>query len=81
MCESRKQVKQRKRLDEILMETGVSLDDYQKIKSASRKRALTEYKLKYAISAIENCYTLSEIGEHVGMSAAAVRDMLNRYNI
>lgn len=38
MCESRKPVKQRKRLDEILMETGVSLDGYQKIKSASRKR-------------------------------------------
>ncbi|KUO77472.1 MAG: hypothetical protein APF77_06320 [Clostridia bacterium BRH_c25] len=46
MCESRKRVKQRKGLDEILIETGVSLDDYQKIKSASRKRALTEYKLK-----------------------------------
>ncbi|MGB7606738.1 MAG: hypothetical protein WBL93_14805 [Lutisporaceae bacterium] len=44
-------------------------------------KQLTEYKLKYAIAAIENCYTLSEIGEHIGMSAAAVRDMLNRYNI
>jgi REP element-mobilizing transposase RayT len=79
MCESRRQVKQRKRLDEILMETGVSHDDFQQIKSGSRKRVLTQYKLKYAIEATENHYTLNEIGKHIGMTGVAIKDMMSRY--
>ncbi|HYE11525.1 MAG TPA: transposase [Patescibacteria group bacterium] len=79
MCRSRTRVIQRKRLDEILMETGISLDDFKEVKVGSRKRTLTEYKLKYAIAAIEQKYTLSEIGQNIGITAVAVKDMLDRY--
>jgi len=78
LCESRKEIEQRKRLDEILMETGVPWEYYQLVKAGSRKRILTEYKLKYAIAALEHHYTLREIGEHINMTSAAINDMLNR---
>lgn len=81
LCESRKQIIQRVRLDEILIGTGVSLEDAKLIKSGSRKRALTEYKLKYAIAAIENNYSMNEIGRFIGMTAPGIKDMLNRYGI
>jgi predicted DNA-binding protein YlxM (UPF0122 family) len=42
---------------------------------------LTEFKQKYAIEAIDNHYTLNEIGQHIGMTAVAIKDMLNRYDI
>jgi len=79
LCESRKEIEQRKRLDEILIETGVPLEYYQLVKAGSRKRILTEYKLKYAIAALEHHYTLQEIGQHISMTSAAINDMLNRY--
>lgn len=79
LCESRKEVKQRKRLDEILIETGIELREYELIKAGSRKRRLTEYKLKYAIAGLEEHYTLREIGEHIGMTAVSVKNMLDRY--
>ena len=79
LCESRKQVKQRKRLDEVIIETGVSQEDYELIKTGSRKRVLTKYKLKYITIGIENGYTMGEIGQNIGMTAAAVKDMMNRY--
>ena len=66
-------------MDEILMETGVSLNDFQEIKSSTRKRVLTQYKLKYAIEATENHYTLIEIGKHIGMTGVAIKDMMGRY--
>jgi response regulator of citrate/malate metabolism len=81
LCESRKEEKQRKRLDEILFETGISMIEYEMIKTGSRKRTLTEYKLKYAIAAKEQNYTLKEIGEHIGMTAVSVKNMLDRYEI
>jgi REP element-mobilizing transposase RayT len=79
LCESKKEIKQRKRLDEILFETGIELREYELIKVGSRKRTLTEYKLKYAVAAVKHHYTLSEIGEHIGMTAASVKNMLDRY--
>ncbi|MDD3706036.1 MAG: hypothetical protein PHC45_08250, partial [Clostridiaceae bacterium] len=79
MCLSRKEEKQRKRLDEILFETGVTLREYEQIKGGSRNRELTEYKLKYAIAAKEQHYTLKEIGENIGMKAVSVKNMLDRY--
>lgn len=51
LCSSRKEGKQRKRLDEILFDTGITLSEYEQIKAGSRKRELTEYKLRYAIAA------------------------------
>jgi REP element-mobilizing transposase RayT len=79
LCDSKKEIKQRKRLDEILFETGAELREYELIKAGSRQRTLTEYKLKYAIAAIEEHYTLREIGEHIGMTAVSVKNMLDRY--
>ncbi|MCQ1528792.1 transposase [Lutispora saccharofermentans] len=79
LCMSRKEEKQRRRLDELLFDTGISLIEYEQIKSGSRKRKLTEYKLRYAIAAKEEHYTLKEIGEHIGMTAISIKNMLDRY--
>ncbi len=79
MCLSRKEEKPRRRLDEILFETGITLRAYEQIKAGSRNRELTEYKLKYAIEAKEHHYTLKEIGENIGMKAVSVKNMLDRY--
>jgi hypothetical protein len=79
LCESKKEIKQRKRLDEILFETGIELREYELIKAGSWKRTLTEYKLRYAVAAVEHHYTLREIGEHIGMTAVSVKNMLDRY--
>jgi len=79
LCSSRREEKQRKRLDEILFDTGVSITEYEHIKAGSRKRSLTEYKLRYAIAATEQYYTLKEIGEHIGMTSVSVKNMLDRY--
>jgi len=69
VCSGRKEEKPRKRLDGILFDTGISLSEFEQIKAGSRKRELTEYKLRYAIAAKEQHYTLKEIGEHIGMTA------------
>jgi len=42
LCMTRKQIKQRKRLDEILIETGVSEEGYRLIKAGKRRMDLTE---------------------------------------
>lgn len=81
LCSSRTEEKQRKRLDEILFDTGVTLTGYEQIKAGLRKRTLTEYKLRYAIGAIKQHYTLKEIGEHIGMTAVSVKNMLDRYEV
>lgn len=79
LCESKKEVRPRKRLGEILFNTGIELADYELIKSGSRKRTFTKYKLEYAIAAIEQHYTLKEIGENIGMTAVSVKNMLDRH--
>ncbi|MEW6183089.1 MAG: hypothetical protein AB1500_07925, partial [Bacillota bacterium] len=63
---------ERKRLDEILIDTGVSLDEYKLIKSGSRRRDLTRYKKLYVKAALEQRYTLKEIGGNIGLSDVAV---------
>ncbi len=79
MCSSKKEVKQRKDLDDILKETGVSEEDLNLIKSGSRKRRLTEYKLKYTEAAIAEHYTYTEIGRSISMTNSGIMDMLDRY--
>lgn len=73
----RVQVKERKRLDEILMETGVSMEEYQQIKIGSRRRSLTSYKISYAKKAQELNYTLKEIGSNIKLSDAAIFKLIN----
>lgn len=62
----------KKRLDEILMDTGLTTEEFKLIKSGSRKRSLANYKARYAKNAIELGYTLQEIGTNIGISAAAI---------
>lgn len=59
-------------LDQILKETGISASDFDLIKSSSRQRRFSEYKKLYYHEAIKQGYTLKEIGENIGLSAAAV---------
>ncbi len=63
---------ERKRLDEILIDTGMSLDQFKLIKSGSRRRDLTHYKKLYINMALEQKYTLKEIGGNIGLSDVAV---------
>ena len=81
LCKSRERVEERKRLDEILIETDINSDDYELIKSGSRKRHLTQYKLAYIKAAIGLSYTLKVIGQNIKMSDAAVIDIVNRYGV
>lgn len=53
MMSSRKVKPVRKRLDEILMDTGINLHQYELIKSGSRKRELTKFKVEYIKKAME----------------------------
>lgn len=80
LCTSRKEEKKRKRLDEVLIETGITLEDYSLIKSGSRKRRLTEYKIKYTKAAIEQHYTYNEIGKNIGMTDSGIQHMIDKYS-
>jgi len=78
LCMTRNQVKERKRLDEILIETGVSEEGYRLIKAGKRRTDLTKYKRKYAEEALNYKYTYKEIGNNIGMSDTGIRNLLNR---
>ena len=71
----------RKSLDEILLSTGANESLLELIKSVSRQRNLTEYKLAYAKEALGANYTLKEIGRNIKISNAAIVDMLKRHNL
>ncbi len=78
MCSTRIRVEQRKRLDEILMDQGLSQEQYELIKEGSRRRDLTRYKVDYIEEAIKLNYTHKEIGTNISMSDAAVRNLISR---
>lgn len=61
-----------KLLDEILLSTGASIEDYKLIKKGSRRRYLANLKKKYAREALKQGYTLLEIANNINLSAAAV---------
>ena len=69
---------ERKRLDEILIETGTSPEEYKQIKAGSRKRSLIQYKIAYARKAQETNYTMKDIGEHIKITNVAVFKLINR---
>ena len=68
----------RKSLDEILMDTGLSPDDYNLIKAGSRRRHLTPYKRLYVKAGLEQGYTLQEIGANIRLSSVAAFKLLRR---
>lgn len=76
--ESKKSVHQRKRLDEILIDTGISQEDFRLIKQGSRKRNLTPYKMAYTKEATKINYTLKEIGANINLSDVAVFKLLEK---
>ncbi len=78
MCKARKKVEQRKRLHEILIETGVDDEGFVEIKNGSRKRSLTQYKLKYIKVAVELKYTFKEIGSNISTTDTAIRNLFSR---
>ncbi|MEW6273868.1 MAG: transposase [Bacillota bacterium] len=69
----------RKQLDEILMATGVNMEEFAQIKSGSRKRTLMPYKVRYVREALAQGYALQEVGENIGISAAAVYKLSARH--
>ncbi|AYO31963.1 hypothetical protein D2962_16390 [Biomaibacter acetigenes] len=68
-----------KTLEEILIETGASKVDIELIKSGSRKRSLTPYKIEYIKKAIENGYLPKEIAEHINSTTPAIINIKERY--
>jgi len=76
LVEPRKAVPRRKRLDEILLATGVNIDDFTQIKAGTRKRTLASFKAAYAREALNQGYTMHEIGSHISISAPAVCKLL-----
>ncbi|KUO77473.1 MAG: hypothetical protein APF77_06330 [Clostridia bacterium BRH_c25] len=80
MCKSRNKINERKPLDSILRETGISEEDYQLIKRGSRKRGLTVYKLAYARAALILKYTFKEIGRNINAAESSVKDLVYKYD-
>jgi len=79
MCSSKKKSVERKRLDEILIDTGISTEDYQLVKEGSRKRSLTSYKVEYARVALALKYTNKEIGNNIKTTESAIKEMITKY--
>jgi len=77
MCSTKKKVEHRKRLDEILIGLGISQEIYELIKSGSRRRDLTTFKIAYLKEAKRLNYTQKEMGCNIGITESAVRCMLS----
>ncbi|MEW6064617.1 MAG: transposase [Bacillota bacterium] len=74
----KREVLQRKRLDEILIETGLTLEEFNLVKSGSRKRSLTSCKETYAKEALKNGYTLKEIAGNISLTDVAIHKLLQK---
>lgn len=79
ICLSKKKRVERKRLDEILAETGIKINDYALVKAGSRKRNLTSYKIAYARAALDLKYTYKEIGENIKLTDSAIKDLIGKH--
>jgi hypothetical protein len=69
----------RKTLDEILIDTKVTIDEFNEIKAGNKKRILTQYKLIYIRDARESGYTYDEISSNINISRNSAKELLNRY--
>ena len=69
----------RKPLDEILLDTGLTIDEFNQIKIGSKKRFLTQYKLMYIRNAMESKYTCAEISSNINISRNSAKELLKRY--
>ncbi|MGM9972695.1 MAG: transposase [Clostridiaceae bacterium] len=68
----------RKSLDEIISGIVLREEDYNLIKTGSRKRHLMNLKLIYINEALKYKYTLKEIGEFIGISQSAVTKLIKK---
>jgi len=75
--EEKKQITERKSLDEILREAASDKGEYEFIKNGSRMRRFTSTKAAYAKSAWERGYSMQEIACHINVSATAVFKYIN----
>jgi hypothetical protein len=78
MCCTKRNIESKKRLDEILFDQGMNQELYELIKNGSRRRDLTEYKIKYIKEGMRLNYTHKEIANNIGMTAPAVRNLISR---
>lgn len=65
-------------LDEILRLVCPIKIDYNLIKKGSRKRYLTNFKIKYIEKSIEEGYTTAEIGESLNISVSGINNLLRK---
>lgn len=79
MCIDKKRNESRKRLDEILFDTGIEMEDYSLVKAGSRKRTLTVYKLEYIRTALNLRYTNKEIGQNISITESAIKELITRH--
>jgi len=63
-------------LDEILRRVVVNEEAFQLIKSGSRQRFLSDDKISYIKTAVEQGYTFKEIGKNIAISATAANKMV-----
>lgn len=65
-------------LDDILYEVTNNEELFSTIKKGSRKRNLTEYKKLYIMKSLSENYTMTEIGNNIGISESAVCLLANK---
>ena len=63
-------------LQNILSNTGATMDDITLIRNGSKQRKIMSLKKEYVQTAINQGYTMDEIGKYVGISGVAVGKML-----
>lgn len=78
LCSTKKKVEHKKRLDVILIDQGMNQELFTLIKEGSRRRDLTEIKLRYIKEALKLAYTYEETGNNIAMSGSAMRNLLSR---
>jgi len=68
-------------LDKLLEETGANSYAIDLIKSGSRKRSLTKYKIEFIKRALRIGYSPRQISEHINTTAQAIINLKERYNL
>jgi len=71
--------KQRKSLDDIFESLDLKPDLKMLITSRSKKRSITDYKIKFIAEALNNKYTCKEIASYLNISRSSVSMLLSRH--
>jgi REP element-mobilizing transposase RayT len=73
--------KQRKSLEEILSSLELDSEIIELLRSGSKKRTLTNYKLQFIKEALNNKYTLGEISTFLCVGSSSLCMLIKRYDI